>query len=424
MHIATRIIVLSAIFICTLNLVGTVSATSLGTDWKQSPYLPDSVFSGAAITPDGDAVFAGGSQLVYRSWNDSPHWGGQAGFITSMSPDGNWVITASDTVATLYNKTGFNMWSRSMGGEIRAVAVAPDAAFTVTADSMGNYITWNRNGELMARNTSDIAKRIAITPKGDLIVVTTERGLRYCSSLLGPVWTNAREGSLEENIVISQDGSTIITWGGVWLSSQTPQGVRNWQVEMSNAVINDVACSEDCSLIIVGSQDNAVRGLDRYGKVHWTYKAAQWVNAVGLSANGRVIAAGVNDGNVIILDHNGRLQTEKKFSMRIQPGTLAVSRDGTRIAVADQHYLYGLSVYDADLTGENEDTIYVTAPITTVPKTSPPTTVETTPIPEEILPEETQPAPTTTKASPVGVTVILSGIAGALFLAGKCCRKT
>lgn len=424
MNTGARILILSILFIIATCIIGHAAATSLGIDWKQSSYLSGSTFSGAAMTPDGDAVFAGGSQLIYRSWNDSTHWGGQAGFVASMSPDGGWVVSGSGTTATLYDKSGNQMWSRSMGGEIRAVAVAPGATFVLTTDTMGNYITWNRNGELIARNTSDLAKHVAISPKGDLIVVTTERGMRYYNSLLYPLWTDPRDGSLDDYIVISQDGGTIITAGGTRLSSHTAQGALNWQTDVPNAVVNDVACSQDCSLIVTGSQDNAVRGIDRYGKIHWTYKAVQWVNAVAVSSDGGVVAAGINDGNVIILDHNGRMQTEKKFYLRIQPQTLAVSRDGTRIAVADQQYLYGLALHETNGSETPDDTIFVAAPLNPVPKTTTPATVLTTAPPEVTMPEEARPTATaTTKASPAGAWIVLPAFAGALLIAGRYRRQ-
>lgn len=417
MTTGTRILVLSSLFILAASLVGNASAMSIGIDWKQSPYLPESVFSGVTITPDASTAFAGGSQILVRNWNGSMRWGGQPGFVTAMSPDGEWIVTSNGITATLYNRSGQEMWSRSMGGAVRAVAVAPKAAFVVTTDEMGNWITWNRNGELLHRNTTEVARRLAIAPAGNLIVATTENGLRYYSSTLTPLWTDPREGSLDEYILFSADGSTILTYGGRRLSSHTTEGNRNWQVDVSPAAINDIACSQDGSFIVVGSQDNAVRGLDRYGKIHWTFKTVQWPNAVATSANGVVVAAGVNDGSVIILDHHGKEQTKKQFDLRIQPRTLAMSRDGTKLVVADQRYLYGLSLHDDSAPETPDDTVFVAAPLNPVQKTTEPTPVPTTGIPEVTMPEEARPIPTTTKASPSGAWALLPAAAGALWLA-------
>jgi len=417
MTTGTRILVLSCLFILAASLVGNAAAMSIGIDWRQSPYLPESVFSGVTITPDASTAFAGGSQILVRNWNGNMRWGGQPGFITSMSPDGEWIVISNGITATLYNRSGQEMWSRSMGGAVRAVAVAPKAAFVVMADEMGNWITWSRNGELLNRNKTEVAKRLAIPPAGNLIVAATENGLRYYSSTLTPLWTDARGGSLDEYIVISADGSTILSYGGRRLSSHTKDGDLNWQVDVSTEAINDVACSHDGSFIVVGSQDNTVRGLDRYGKIHWTYKTVQWANAVATSANGVVVAAGVNDGSVIILDHHGKEQTKKQFDPRIQPRTLAVSRDGTKVVVADQRYLYGLSLHDDSASETPDEMIFIAAPLNPVPKTTEPAMVPTTVIPEVTMPEEAQPIPVTTKASPSGAWALLPAAAGALWLA-------
>lgn len=422
MHTGNRILLPAALLLIAACLACPADATSLGIDWKQSPILADNLFSGIALTPDASTVFTGGSQLMVRNW-DGRRWGGESGFVATMSPDGSYVATSTDNTVTVLNRSGFEMWSRNMDGNVKAVAIANGGEFVITADDKGNYNAWTTNGEFIARNQSAVVKRLAIAPTGRLVVATTESGIRFFSPSLDPIWTDSRAGSLDDYIAISDDGSTVITAGGPRLSSHTAKGVRNWQVDVTDTAINDIACTQDCSLILVGSQDNTLKGIDRYGKTRWSYKTVQWVNAVGTSANGAVIAAGVNDGTVIVLDHRGRLLTEKKFDPRIQPRTLAVSRDGTRIAVADQHYLYGLSVYDADLTGEEDNTIYVTAPITPAPKTSLPTTVTTTVIPEVTMPEEARPTAATTKASPFGACVILPGIAGALWLTGKYHRK-
>ena len=77
--------------------------------------------------------------------------------------------------------------------------------------------------------------------------------------------------------------------------------------------------------------------------MHWTYDTGQWANAVGASLDGSVIGVGANDGTIFVLDHGGNLLTKRS---RILPSSSGRSRhrDGTRIAAADQHTLYGYSL--------------------------------------------------------------------------------
>ena len=399
-------------------LVGTAAATSLGIDWKQSPILADNVFSGVTITPDASKVFSGGSQLLVRSWDGNAHWGGQSGFIAAMSADGRYVVSSSGSTVTLLNTSGTQLWSRNMDGQIKAVAISKTGAFVISADDKGNYNSWSASGDFYGRNKSDVARQIAIAPTEDLVVVTTDAGIRFYSSSLEPVWTDSRAGSLDEYIEIADDGSTIITAGNTRVSSHTRKGVLNWQADVTKGAINDLSCSDDCSLIVVGSQDNMVRGLDRYGKTRWTYPTGQWANAVATSRNGAVVAAGANDGTVFIFDHNGNLQTQRSFDGRIQPRSLAVSRDGSRIAVADQYYLYGLTLAGTSGSNDDADTVFVAAPLNPVPKTTVTTPATAVPLVTETVRETVTgtPAPVATKQSPSGAWIVLPAVAGAFCL--------
>jgi WD40 repeat protein len=407
MAIRTRIIPLVFGMFLASVLIGAAAGISLGTDWKQTPVLADNTFSGVTLTPDGSKVFSGGSQLVVRSWDGSTQWGGQAGFVAAMSPDGYYVVTSSGNTVTLLNVSGTQLWSRNMDGQVRAVAVAPNATVVISADDKGNYNSWTANGEFSGRNQSDLVRRLVFSPAGDIVVATTERGIRFYSPGLEPVWTDSRPGSIDDLIVISSDGSTIITAGGSRVSSHTSNGLLNWQADTGTAAINDIACNGDCSLIVVASQDNSVQGLDRYGKTHWKFSTGQWANAVGTSFSGSVVAAGANDGTLFILDHGGNLLTKQKLSGRIQPRSIGVSRDGSRIAVADQYNLYGMSLVGVSAGSTGSDTVFVAAPLNPVTKT--PTMIATV---VTILPEETVVAAEETEAGPVATTTKSPGSAG------------
>lgn len=394
-------------------LISTVSAASIGIDWTQKPIHSGTVFSQVTMTPDASMIFSGGSQILVRSWDDQVHWGGAAGFTAAMSADGTRIVTGSGNAVTLYNGLGQQCWTRNMDGEIRAVAVSANGTLVIAADNRGNYHSWAPNGDYIAMNrTADMVRQIAIAPGEAFFVVTTDAGMRYYSPALIPLWTDPREGSLDEYIRISADGETVISAGGTRLSSHTRTGTLTWQAEVAKAAINDVACNADCSIIVTASQDNTVRGIDRYGRVHWEFGTGQWPNAVALSRRGDVIAAGANDGTLFILDHGGSLITKRTFESRIQPRTLAVSGDGTQVVTADQMALYGLSL--TGINGDTSDTIFVSAlsspTVTATTETSATITPKIT-TPEEIAPEETA-IPSPTHQSPAGTGAILAVITG------------
>jgi WD40 repeat protein len=424
MHTGHRIHLFAAALLLATCLAGTVAGISLGIDWKQVPPT-DSPFTGIVISSDGNTVFGGGNQLLVRSWDGSSHWGGQAGSVAAMSTDGNHVVSALGEAVVMYDNTGASSWTRNMGAPCRAVAIAPNGSFVISADDNGNLNSWAPNGDFWGRNTTDPAKRIAISPAGDLVVVTTLGGLRIYTSALDPVWTDNRSGSLDDYILISSDGSTIITAGDTRVSSHTNTGTLNWQVNVAKAAITDIAASDDCSIILVASQDGTVRALDRYGNVHWTFSTVQWANAVSASRDGSVIAVGANDGTLFVLDHGGNLLTKRKSDTAIQPRSIAVSRDGVRIVAADQQDLYGFELIGLTAGDKGSDTIYVEAslnPVRSTATTSPPQ-MPVTSQPAVTMPAETRsttlPAPAATPKSPAALWTILPGGAAALWLAKR-----
>ena len=424
MQTGFRIHRIAAALLLAACLAGTVAAISLGIDWKQAPPT-DSPFAGIAISSDGNTVFGGGNQLLVRSWDGTSHWGGQAGSVAAMSTDGNHVANCLGPAVVMYDNTGAPSWTRNMGAPCTALAVSPNGSFVISADQNGNLDSWAPNGDFWGRNTTDPAKRIAISPAGDLVVVTTQAGIRFYTPALNPVWADNRSGSLDDYIVISSDGSTIITAGDRRVSSHTNTGALNWQVNVADAAIRDIAASDDCSIILVASEDNRVRALDRYGNVHWTFDTGQWANAVRASRDGSVIAVGANDGTLFVLDHGGNLLTKRKSDTAIQPRSLAVSRDGTRIAAADQQQLYGFGLIGLTAGDTGSDTIYVEAPLNPVrtTATTAPPQMPVTSQPEVTMPAEarptTAPAATPTPKSPAALWTILPGGAAALWLAKR-----
>ncbi|MGA2919233.1 hypothetical protein [Methanoregula sp.] len=423
MHAGSRVHLFTAVLLLTACLIGTAAGISLGIDWQQAPPT-SSPFAGVAISSDGNTVYGGGNQMLVRNWDGSSSWGGRSGFVAAMSADGSHVVSALGTSVTMLDSTGAMDWTRSMGADCTAVAISSNGSFVVSADGQGNMVSWSGNGEFWGRNITPVAKRIAIAPTADLVVATTESGLQFSTPALNPVWTDNRSGSLDDFIIISADGSTVITAGGTRLSSHTNTGVLNWQVNVATAAITDIAANSDCSIILVASKDNSVRAVDRYGNVHWTYNTGQWANAVGTSRDGSVIGVGANDGTIFVLDHGGNLLTKRSSDTAIQPRSLAVSWDGTRIAAADQHNLYGYSLIGNTPGDTRSDTTYIMTGLNQATTTATPAPVSTAPETTEVPPSAgspaaTVPAPATTHASPAAFWLIVPAAAAALCLRGK-----
>jgi len=335
-------IFLSITVLLVFCIAGPAAAASIGTVWKEPLTVEGGSFSKLMFSYESSKVFAGGNQMYIRNWDTGKSWGGRTGNIATMSADGNYVVYGSGNTLELLDKDGGGIWSRNMAGMVRAVAITDNGSLVVSADDQGNINSWLKNGEFLARNQTALVKQLAISPSGTLVVATTETGLLFMTPALNPVWSDTKTGSLDSEIAISKDGTTIITYGGRRVSSHTNTGTLNWMNDVGEESITGMACSYDCSVIVIGSQDKTIRAMDRYGKVHWTYPAEEWINSVGISQDGKVIVAAGIDKNLYVLDHSGKLLSKKMMNTIIHPRSLAVSADGKRIAVADEYALYGL----------------------------------------------------------------------------------
>ena len=190
--------------------------------------------------------------------------GQQAGPGGSHEHDGKRVVMAVGNKLSVLDNKGIENWSRTMDGYVKAVAISPNGSFIISADDKGNYISWGKDGEFIARLKNQTANTIAYAPTGDLVVVATDNGLRFYNRKLELIWYDNRTESRDTFIAISGDGSTVITAGYNQVASYTRDGTLNWRKEITKDPIIDMHCSFDCSAIIVAGQDKEVVAIDRY----------------------------------------------------------------------------------------------------------------------------------------------------------------
>jgi len=338
-----RIHLVIAVFFLTISSIGIATAASLAPAWKEIPIAEGSFFD-VMFSADGSTVYAGGNQMFVRSWDGTTRWGGRAGRVATMSSDGNYVVSAAGNLVQVLDRNGTVYWIRGMGAPIRAVAISTNASLIIAADEQGDIHSWTGNGESWGLNRSDLVKQIAISPSRSFVVVTTVVGLKYLSPDMTPIWWDNKSGSLDSFIAISSDSSTVITSGENRVSSHTSSGTLNWMKDVTRETIIDMACSDDCTTIVLGSQDGKVWVLDQTGKVLWTYPAGSWINGVGVSRDGSIIAAGALDGNLYILNHYGKLLAKTRTPSIIQQRSVAVNEDGKQVVVADQFALFGYDI--------------------------------------------------------------------------------
>ncbi|MDD1698803.1 MAG: PQQ-binding-like beta-propeller repeat protein, partial [Methanoregula sp.] len=164
-------------------------------------------------------------------------------------------------------------------------------------------------------------------------------------------------------------------------------GLLNWEKEITDNFIIYMTCSDDCSTIVLGSQDGNVWVLNKEGEIQWKYPAGTWVNSVGVSRDGSVIVAGALDGTVHVLDKNGNRLAQAKTDSAILQRSVAVNEDGTRIVVIAERTMYGYHL-DYDPSGIPQAS-YTEIPVRTTP--TPATII--TPVPVKTTRPMTIPSP-------------------------------
>jgi WD40 repeat protein len=384
----SRIHLIIAGFLLIMSLTGIVTAAGLVKSWEERSPL-DNPFSGVVISKDNSTVYAGGSQIFVRSWEGEKKWLGWSGILASMSADENYFISGLGDRIQLDDKNGNGVRIVSTDAQVRAVALSSDGSIMIGADDSGNIYSWRANNNKRYSIHTDLVRQMAYSPSDSFIVVTTEAGLAYYTPYMDEIFVDNKSGSLESFIEISSDSSTVITSGETRVSSHTNRGVLNWRKDVTQNAIIDMACSDDCSTIVLGSQDQNVLVLDQYGEIQWKYPTGSWVNGVGVSGDGSIIAATTQDRNLYVLDKEGRLIAKTTTDTALQPLTVAVSGDGKHIVIADQVALYGFELIGVPEVSPGE--ILNPAPVvtatsstqvplnTTLPKTLPPVTMKTVP---------------------------------------------
>jgi WD40 repeat protein len=404
-------------FLFLISTIGMATAADLEHTWEEKP-TGDNFFSGIIISTNGSMVFSGGSQILVRSWDGKTNWGGWSGYDASMSADGNQIISALENKIRLIDRNGKENWTKPMnnpwevsGNTIRAVAISNTGSIIVAADNRGFIRSWNSKGEILGSNETDLVKTVVISPSSSFIAAITEDGLQFFSPKMEPYWEENTFESLDAFITISADDSAVITSGERRVSSHDKSGDLNWKKDVTDEPITDMACSSDCSAIVLGSQDGKVLVLNQLGQEQWEYPAGSWIKGVGVSRDGSVIAAGTLDRNLYILNNDGRLIAKTTTETIIQPRSVAVSWDGNHIVVADQVTLYGFELTGVPVETPGE----ILTPATIVTATSPPQVTSTTTLPTTLplvtmktVPEKT--GTYSTSLNPYLAFVALSGL--------------
>jgi WD40 repeat protein len=358
--------------------------------------------SGVVISADGSTILIGGDQLISLTPEGRKRWTGLSGTSLDISSDGDYILSSQGQHVRLISATGTVLWDKAVGISVTDLSLAPNAS-RIAASGGGKVITMTFSGEIIASNASMAVNRVKIMPRGDRVIITTNKNVQLSNFSLLSEWSDTT--SAQNLITVADDGSYFLTAAGNRIRKYTRNGTLLWDKKMPGGNAQALAQSRDGSVIILGMDDSSLQVLSAIGTPLWTANATNWVTSVAVSDDGSTIAAGSLDKKLYVFDRAGMRLGTFTTKSAIKFNSVAVTRDGSLIVVAGGSAAYGL-LRSSFIMEEIPENPVITTPSLAL-QTTRPTRIPTLPTPY----------PTTTESAetPLSMTVPLVAL-GLLLL--------
>lgn len=393
---------LVVVFGAALLLCLVAPATSAVAPLWIEPATGGGELSGVVISADGSTILIGGDQLISLTPQGRKRWTGLSGTSLDISSDGDYILSSQGQHLRLISSTGTVLWDKSVGISVTDLSMTPNAS-RIVASGGGKVIAMTFSGEVIASNASMAVNHVKIMPRGDRVIITTNKNVQLSNFSLLSEWSDMT--SAQNLITIADDGSYFLTAAGNRIRKYTRNGTLLWDKKIPGGNAQALAQSRDGSVIILGMDDSSLQVLSAIGTPLWTANATNWVTSVAVSDDGSTIAAGSLDKKLYVFDRAGTVLGTFTTKSAIKFNSVAVTRDGSLIIVAGGSAAYGLlrSSFIMEEIPEN--------PVATTPSLSLQTTRTTR------MPTLPTPYPTSTEIveTPLSLTVPLVAL-GLLLL--------
>jgi ABC-type sugar transport system permease subunit/outer membrane protein assembly factor BamB len=259
-------------------------------------------------------------------------------FSISASADASRVVVGSrDNTITVYDNNGKKQWEFKADNAVTGVAMNSDGTLVAAVSADRDVRLFDGQGQVLWTYATDFPLLgVAIADDGGYVSVASVEGknLLFLNRAGQLVW--------EKNLIVPVESTAIYGSGNdvrvlagtrdsrIYLFDSS--GNELYTIQM-NDVVHSLAVTSSGSRIAAATGDGIVSVIDgSNGKILWQMNArrergSDQMRAVGMSADGSVVAAGISYGDVFIFDSDGKLQQQIKDSNEdIQ--AVYVSRDG------------------------------------------------------------------------------------------------
>jgi len=276
----------------------------------------------AAVSDDGEKIFAGGGGQVYafNRKSNSPVWQYKtdAGvYNIQMSDDNKYVAVGryDDRLDLVDGNTGKILWHYDVDGGFHALGISADGNHII-----GGTHCPDRGGYLFSKESNKPVWKKILNEHGS------------------PVWcgTISSDGNY---IVFGLDGSNT-EQADIFLFNKNSNEPL-WAYNMKNWV-RSVAISADGSFIVAGTGDKRVLLFNKESNIPvWEYNAEDKVGAVDITPDGKYIAAGTKSKELLLFSKESNTPLWK-FKASDWVNWVAISPDGNYIIASTgaPQYIY------------------------------------------------------------------------------------
>ncbi|MCD4684852.1 MAG: PQQ-binding-like beta-propeller repeat protein, partial [Anaerolineae bacterium] len=268
-------------------------------------------------------------------------------YVVAMTRDNRFIIAGTRGGDVLFfDMAGRLLWHGRVEGSVYRIVLAEDAdCFVVgTIDNAAtrrgtpgtpgnNAYVWHFNGQLLHTfETAGATRGVDITPDGSCVAVgSLDKHLYVFDGEGEQVFKRELAGGVCD-VALSHEGDHIFAAAdGHMVCAFDRTGSERWQFEMPARPWAGVQVAHETGVLFVGANDNRVYCLDFAGQEHWRFDTGGHVNALAITPDGRICAAGGKANAVFVLNEHGNVLREHRMQEDVYGLTL--SPDGQYLLI-------------------------------------------------------------------------------------------